>query len=58
MRVYLVDRGDDRYWMVWCLYQGAFDGWSLPIVMDEVSRAYEVLRRGEQPVLPAVRPYR
>jgi hypothetical protein len=37
-RVYLIDRGDERYWMIWALYQGICDGWSLPVVMDEVSQ--------------------
>ncbi|WP_240196875.1 condensation domain-containing protein, partial [Nonomuraea lactucae] len=58
MRVYLVDRGDDRYWMVWCLYQGVCDGWSLPVVMEEVTRSYEALCRDEQPALPPAGAYR
>nr|WP_281390719.1 non-ribosomal peptide synthase/polyketide synthase [Sphaerisporangium rubeum] len=58
MRVYLIDRGDQRYWMIWALYQGICDGWSLPVVMDEVFLAYEALRSGEPAGLPAVRPYR
>ncbi|GHH40850.1 non-ribosomal peptide synthetase [Lentzea cavernae] len=51
-RLYLVDRGDGRNWLVWGLYQGLCDGWSLPVVMDEVSAAYQ-----GQP-LPPARPYR
>ncbi|NKE60128.1 amino acid adenylation domain-containing protein [Lentzea sp. PSKA42] len=52
MRLYLVDRGDGRLWLVWGLYQGLCDGWSLPVVMDEVFAAYD----GE--TLAPVRPYR
>ncbi|WP_253728196.1 non-ribosomal peptide synthetase [Lentzea aerocolonigenes] len=51
-RVHLVDRGNGRNWLVWGLYQGLCDGWSLPVVMDEVSVAYQ-----GQP-LPHARPYR
>ncbi|NKE60127.1 hypothetical protein FXN61_26335 [Lentzea sp. PSKA42] len=51
-RLYLVDRGDGRNWLVWGLYQGLCDGWSLPVVMDEVSAAYQ------RHSLPPVRPYR
>ncbi|WP_240196986.1 condensation domain-containing protein, partial [Nonomuraea lactucae] len=58
MRVRLIARGEERFWLVLTFHHICTDGWSLPILMDEVSRAYEVLRRGEQPVLPAVRPYR
>ncbi|WP_081902619.1 non-ribosomal peptide synthetase [Lentzea aerocolonigenes] len=52
MRLYLVDRGEGRLWLVWGLYQGLCDGWSLPVVMDEVFAAYEGKALG-----PA-RPYR
>ncbi|WP_275888179.1 amino acid adenylation domain-containing protein, partial [Nonomuraea lactucae] len=69
MRVHLVDRGGDRYWLVWTMHHLTIDGWSLPIVLDEVLRAYEglcdeVLRayeglcRGGRVELPAVRPFR
>ncbi|MEO3810971.1 amino acid adenylation domain-containing protein [Sphaerisporangium sp. B11E5] len=58
MRLYLIDRGEGRHWLLWGMYQGLCDGWSLPIVMDEISLAYEGIRRGKEPVLPAVRPYR
>ncbi|WP_407657026.1 non-ribosomal peptide synthase/polyketide synthase [Lentzea atacamensis] len=51
-RLYLVDRGDGRNWLVWGLYQGLCDGWSLPVVMDEVSAAYQ------RQSLPPARPYR
>ncbi|PWK85701.1 non-ribosomal peptide synthase protein (TIGR01720 family)/amino acid adenylation domain-containing protein, partial [Lentzea atacamensis] len=51
-RLYLVDRGCGQYWLVWGLYQGLCDGWSLPVVMDEVSAVYQ----GE--ALAPVRSYR
>ncbi|NKE63605.1 AMP-binding protein, partial [Lentzea sp. PSKA42] len=52
MRLYVVDRGDGQNWLVWGLYQGLCDGWSLPVVMDEVSVAYQ------RQSLPPSRPYR
>ncbi|GAA1265795.1 hypothetical protein GCM10009677_17400 [Sphaerisporangium rubeum] len=57
-RVYLIDRGGDRYWLMWALFQGICDGWSLPVVVEEVAKTYEALRRGRDAGLPAVRPYR
>ncbi|MFC6082749.1 amino acid adenylation domain-containing protein [Sphaerisporangium aureirubrum] len=57
-RVYLIDRGDERYWLIWALFQGVCDGWSLPVVVEEVSRIYEGLRAERRAALPAVRPYR
>ncbi|NKE63973.1 non-ribosomal peptide synthetase, partial [Lentzea sp. PSKA42] len=52
MRLYVVDRGDGQNWLVWGLYQGLCDGWSLPVVMDEVSAAYQ------GSALEPTRPYR
>ncbi|MCG8927148.1 non-ribosomal peptide synthase/polyketide synthase, partial [Lentzea sp. CC55] len=51
-RLYLIERGEGRLWLVWSLYQGLCDGWSLPVVMDEVTAAYQ------RQALPPVRPYR
>ncbi|TDD65737.1 amino acid adenylation domain-containing protein, partial [Actinomadura darangshiensis] len=58
LRVYVIDRGAGRWWMVWGLFQGLCDGWSLPIVLDEVQSTYECLLRGDRPALGPVRPYR
>ncbi|TDD60724.1 amino acid adenylation domain-containing protein, partial [Actinomadura darangshiensis] len=58
LRVYVMNRGDGRWWMVWVLFQGLCDGWSLPVVLDEVHTAYDGLLRGAQLELPPVRPYR
>ncbi|WP_240197362.1 condensation domain-containing protein, partial [Nonomuraea lactucae] len=58
MRVTLIDRGDSRYWLVWTMHHISTDGWSLPIVLDDLTQVYEALCRDEQVALPAVRPYR
>ncbi|WP_329793948.1 amino acid adenylation domain-containing protein [Lentzea sp. DG1S-22] len=51
LRVYVADRGD-RQWVVFTFHHLYLDGWSIPLVWDEVVAAY----RGEP--LPPVRPYR
>ncbi|MEO3810977.1 amino acid adenylation domain-containing protein [Sphaerisporangium sp. B11E5] len=58
MRVTLVARGEDRYWLVLTFHHVCTDGWSLPILVDEATRLYEASRRGERADLPAARPYR
>ncbi|WP_240196984.1 condensation domain-containing protein, partial [Nonomuraea lactucae] len=57
-RVTVIDRGDDRHWMVWTFHHICLDGWSVPIVLDEVFSTYEALRRHERAELPAPPPYR
>ncbi|GAA1265801.1 hypothetical protein GCM10009677_17410 [Sphaerisporangium rubeum] len=58
MRVHLIDRGAGRSWLVWTMHHISTDGWSLPILLAEVSRVYDALSLGEQITLPPVRPYR
>lgn len=56
-RVHVIRMGDRSYRMLWTVYHLIVDAWSSTIVLDEVVRSYEALRRGEQPVLPPVRPF-
>ncbi|WP_162794793.1 condensation domain-containing protein, partial [Nonomuraea lactucae] len=58
MRVYVIECGDERSWMVWTFHHICADGWSVSIVMDEVARAYESLRAQQEVALPAAPPYR
>ncbi|WP_113698685.1 amino acid adenylation domain-containing protein, partial [Nonomuraea lactucae] len=58
MRLSLIDRGGDRHWLVWTFHHICADGWSVPVVVGEVSQVYEGLCRGERAALPSVRPYR
>ncbi|WP_157529166.1 non-ribosomal peptide synthetase, partial [Nocardia sp. NRRL S-836] len=51
LRVYVADRGD-RQWVVFTFHHLYLDGWSIPLVWDEVLAAYR-----REP-LPPVRPYR
>ncbi|MEO6463417.1 MAG: condensation domain-containing protein, partial [Candidatus Eisenbacteria bacterium] len=43
--------------IVWTHHHLLLDGWSWPLVIRDVFAFHESLRRGAEPVLPAVRPY-
>ncbi|MCP2242216.1 non-ribosomal peptide synthase domain TIGR01720/amino acid adenylation domain-containing protein [Lentzea aerocolonigenes] len=58
MRVHVINDGTSHHRMVWALYSGLCDGWSVPVVLEEVGAAYDALCRGRKPVLEPVRPYR
>ncbi|MER5772636.1 amino acid adenylation domain-containing protein, partial [Streptomyces sp. NPDC001985] len=56
VKVTLVSLGADRYRMMITLHHIALDGWSLPILMQELWTAYEA--GGSTSGLPAVTPFR
>jgi amino acid adenylation domain-containing protein len=56
-RLTLVRTAADAYQLVWSVHHAIVDGWSISQVFREVFAAYESMRRGEEPVLPPVRPY-
>ncbi|MGW6929940.1 amino acid adenylation domain-containing protein [Lentzea sp. NPDC054927] len=58
MRVHLITDGTGHHRMVWALYSGLCDGWSVPVVLEEVGATYDALCRGTTPDLEPVRPYR
>ncbi|PWK81234.1 non-ribosomal peptide synthase protein (TIGR01720 family)/amino acid adenylation domain-containing protein [Lentzea atacamensis] len=58
MRVHVINDGTDHHRMVWSLYSGLCDGWSVPVVLEEVGATYDALCRGTTPDLEPVRPYR
>ncbi|MDZ7399742.1 MAG: amino acid adenylation domain-containing protein [candidate division KSB1 bacterium] len=49
---------DQTYQFVWNHHHLLLDGWSMPIVIQEVFACYEALRQGKPIQLPPVRPYR
>ncbi len=49
MRLGLLRINNDRYRMVWTSHHILFDGWSLPILMEEFLTTYETLLAGQQP---------
>ncbi|ANN20077.1 non-ribosomal peptide synthetase [Amycolatopsis orientalis] len=53
LRLTFLRLGDDTYRLVVTCHHTIMDGWSLPIVLDEMSRLY-----GESPDLPEVTSYR
>jgi amino acid adenylation domain-containing protein len=52
MRLGLIRLADDRYTMVWSFHHILFDGWSLPVLMEEFLTTYELLRSGKEVTLP------
>ncbi|MQS37970.1 non-ribosomal peptide synthetase, partial [Streptomyces katsurahamanus] len=56
VRILLVKLGPDRYRMMITLHHIVLDGWSLPILMQELWAAYEA--GGSTAGLPTVTPYR
>ncbi|MET0399993.1 MAG: condensation domain-containing protein, partial [Longimicrobiaceae bacterium] len=57
MRVALVRTGDEEHELVWTFHHLLLDGWSIPLVLQDVLASYDGLRRGRAPVLPRRRPY-
>ncbi|MGY3450250.1 amino acid adenylation domain-containing protein [Bradyrhizobium sp. USDA 4353] len=58
MRLCLVRIGDDDHRLLWNVHHIVLDGWSLPLLLDEVFAAYQALSRRETPVLSEVRPFK
>ncbi|HEY2739428.1 MAG TPA: amino acid adenylation domain-containing protein, partial [Thermoanaerobaculia bacterium] len=46
-----------RTGFVWTLHHLLLDGWSLPLVVRELTIVYAALREGREPALPPVRPF-
>ncbi len=51
MRLTLIKLGDQRHRLVWTAHHLIIDGWSLPIVLNELVQNYQCLLRGERPGL-------
>ncbi|MGC5568929.1 amino acid adenylation domain-containing protein, partial [Streptomyces sp. FR-108] len=58
VRISLIRLSDDRHQLVWSFHHLLLDGWSVPIVLNEVLEAYEALRAGNRPRLTARAPFR
>ena len=57
MRLNLFRLGEAEHRLVWTFPHILLDGGSFPIVVEEVFRAYEAIRRGETPTATERRPY-
>jgi non-ribosomal peptide synthetase component F len=58
MRLYLIELTDDEYQFVWVHHHLLLDGWSSPIVFQELLSDYEALCRGESWTPEPTPPYR
>jgi amino acid adenylation domain-containing protein/non-ribosomal peptide synthase protein (TIGR01720 family) len=58
LRCRLIAAGEESHLFVLSFPHLLLDGWSLPLVMGEVLAFYEASRRGGEPALPPVRPFR
>ena len=51
IRFGLIRLSEDRYRMLWSWHHILFDGWSLPVLMEEFMNTYETLKSGKKIVL-------
>ncbi|MDE2470934.1 MAG: methyltransferase, partial [Bradyrhizobium sp.] len=58
MRLCLVRLARDVHQLLWISHHVLFDGWSTPILLNEVFAAYSALSRQESPRVAEVRPFR
>ncbi|MEO7533118.1 MAG: amino acid adenylation domain-containing protein, partial [Ferruginibacter sp.] len=49
MRLALIRLEEDRYHMLWTSHHILFDGWSMPILMEEFLTTYETIVAGKNP---------
>ena len=58
MRLVLMRTSATSHFFLWSHHHLLLDGWSVPMVLQEVMLLYEALRKGRTLRLPAPRPYR
>jgi amino acid adenylation domain-containing protein len=58
MRLTFLDGPDGERRLVWTHHHMLLDGWSLPLVIEELRGCYRSLVAGEQPPLPETPPFR
>jgi surfactin family lipopeptide synthetase C len=58
MRLALVRLAEDRHELLWTFHHLLFDGWSAPLLLDEVFTFYEATLNAQKVILPAPKPYR
>src|SRR5262249_56572234 len=58
MRLWLIRLADDRYHLIWSHHHLLLDGWSLPLILQEVFAFYEAYQQGEELVMKERSPYR
>ncbi|MGZ5050157.1 MAG: amino acid adenylation domain-containing protein [Methylobacter sp.] len=58
MRVSLARCSNQAYYLLWSYHHVLLDGWSGPLLINELFAGYEAVQRGKAPLLPVARPYR
>ncbi len=58
MRLALVRTADEAWQLAWSHHHLVLDGWSIPLVLQDVLACYDALLEGAAPTLPHRRPYR
>lgn len=58
LRLSLFKLGLDDYHFVWTQHHALLDGWSVPLLLEEVFRHYEAICRGKEIALERPRPFR
>jgi condensation domain-containing protein/TfdA family taurine catabolism dioxygenase TauD len=58
MRFAIIRMGESERRMIWSYHHLLLDGWSVPLVLSDVFRAYRAIEKGEQAQLDRARPYK
>ena len=58
IRLALFQLSDDSYYFIWSFHDIALDGWSCPLILDEVRVLYEAFCRDQEPQIGPAYPYR
>ncbi|MBE9004885.1 amino acid adenylation domain-containing protein [Fortiea sp. LEGE XX443] len=58
MRLILIQLADDTYLFIWSHHHLLLDGWSTPVLLQEVFVLYQAFCRNQFPSLEKIRPYR
>ncbi|HEU4595090.1 MAG TPA: amino acid adenylation domain-containing protein, partial [Pyrinomonadaceae bacterium] len=58
LRLYLFRMDEETYRFVWSFHDIVIDGWSAPLILEEVREYYLALSRGAAPPPPEAPPYR
>jgi amino acid adenylation domain-containing protein/non-ribosomal peptide synthase protein (TIGR01720 family) len=58
MRISIIRLDSKRHFIIWAFHHALQDGWSGPILFQEVFVCYEAFRTGKTPQLARTRPYR
>ncbi len=58
LRLTLIQRNEEIIQLIWTSHHMLFDGWSLPLIWQDMLAYYEALLKERTPQLERVRPYR